>query len=185
MTLFEYISVAVSIVLALSIARIVDGLRASFDPGRRYWIHATWVVIKLFNPIIFWWGFWSLREVSWNFLGFTLILLWPIGLYLQVSSLVTRDPENVPDWRLHFYGQRRWFFGANALLNFLSLFSVYSAGVSNPAATSVALILNIVLSVIAIASDRPVIHGTIVVIIAIITLLAFGVRIYAPIASAV
>ena len=185
MTLFEYVSVAVSIVLALSIARIVDGLRASFEPDRRYWVHATWVVIKLFNPIIFWWGTWSLREASWNFLGFSLLLAWPIGLYLQISSLVTRDPESVLDWRSQFYDQRRWFFGANALLNMLSLVSPFSVGASHSLHVGVALALNAVLSVVAFASDRPSVHGTIVVCIAVLTLLAFAVGAYAPVAAAI
>jgi hypothetical protein len=181
LTFFDYISVAVSIVLALSIARIVDGLRVSFDPNRRYWVHATWVVIKLFNPVIYWWSFWAMREVTWNLLMFTLVLAWPVGLYLQVSSLVTRDPESISDWRLHFYSQRQWFFGANALLNILSLVSGFAVGATNPPQVSAALVLLVVLSVVAIATDRPVVHGIIVVCMAVITVLAFVVRAYAPV----
>jgi len=36
LTLFEYLSVAVSIVLSLSAAQILVNLRAVFDPARRY-----------------------------------------------------------------------------------------------------------------------------------------------------
>ena len=118
MTLFEYITVAISLVLALSVARTVDGLRSSLASGRRYWIHAAWVVVKLTNPMTFWWGIWRFRDSpAWDFPAFMLVLAWPVVLYLQVSSLVTRQPELVSDWRSHFYQQRKWFFGANLCLN--------------------------------------------------------------------
>jgi len=39
MTLFEYISVAVSIIIALTIAEGLRGLRSALDSSRRYSIH--------------------------------------------------------------------------------------------------------------------------------------------------
>lgn len=63
MTFFEYITVAVSIVLALAVARSIDGLRSALESNRRYWVHFAWVVIKLCNPIIFWWGIWGYRDL--------------------------------------------------------------------------------------------------------------------------
>ena len=43
MTLFEFLSVAVSIVLALGLTRLVHGLRLTVDPKTRYWVHCGYV----------------------------------------------------------------------------------------------------------------------------------------------
>ncbi len=75
MTFFEYITVAISLVLALAVARTVDGVRSSLTTDRRYWVHAVWVAIKLTNPMSFWWFIWRYRDVeTWNFVAFALTL---------------------------------------------------------------------------------------------------------------
>ena len=68
MSEFEFISVGVSIVLALSVARLLEGLRDSFDPSRRYWIHSLWLVNKLVNTLLLYWGAWVYRDLGdWGF----------------------------------------------------------------------------------------------------------------------
>jgi hypothetical protein len=47
MTLFEYLSVAVSLVLALGLTHLLANLRAVVEPTRRYSVHALWVVYLL------------------------------------------------------------------------------------------------------------------------------------------
>ena len=59
MTLFEYISVAISIIIALTIAEGLRGLQSALDESRRYGIHVLWVFIKLANPIVYWWSIWG------------------------------------------------------------------------------------------------------------------------------
>ena len=49
MTLFEYLTVAVSIVLGLAAARLLDALPHILAKGRRYWVHATFAGLCLFN----------------------------------------------------------------------------------------------------------------------------------------
>lgn len=39
MELFEYLTAAVSIVLALAVVRLVEGLRPALGAERRYWVH--------------------------------------------------------------------------------------------------------------------------------------------------
>jgi hypothetical protein len=41
MTLFEYMSVAMSLIVALTFAEGLRGLRSALDPERRYWVHAA------------------------------------------------------------------------------------------------------------------------------------------------
>ena len=115
MTLFEYISVAFSIVLSLGAASLLRELRSVFAPDRRYWVHATWVVAVLFLHAVAWWALWSFSAVeSWTFLTFLLVLLQPGLLYL-LASLLVGDAASAESWREHFFRVRRWFFSVRAI----------------------------------------------------------------------
>jgi hypothetical protein len=118
MTLFEYVTVAISIIVALTIAEGLRGLQSTLDASRRYGVHVAWVFIKLANPVIYWWSTWRLRDLSeaWNMGTFTFALIIPSIMYLQLHSLVSDSPNQIHDWRKHFYKQRRWFFGLHILL---------------------------------------------------------------------
>src|SRR3990172_5879526 len=103
MTLFEYVTVAVSIVLSFGVVRLLDGLRWAALPGRRYGVHLLWIPTKLLNHALYWWGLWALREaVAWNVASFLWILLFPRTLYLQSTALVTTQPETVLSCRAPF-----------------------------------------------------------------------------------
>lgn len=120
MTQFEYLSVAVSIVLSLSVAHILVNIRAVFSPERRYWVHAVWVVIALFTHLLIWWGFWSYREVeSWNLATFTMLLVNPGILFVGSAALVLENPDS--DWDSHFFRVRRSFFTAFGCIPAVSL----------------------------------------------------------------
>jgi hypothetical protein len=111
MTHFEFISVGVSIVLALSAARLLAALPHVLAPGRRYWIHAMWSLALLFAHMDFWWTIWIYREIDpWTFTGFAVVMLTPALLFLTVSSLVSDSPMTIASWRTHFYAKHRVFF---------------------------------------------------------------------------
>jgi hypothetical protein len=119
-TLFEYLSVAVSIVLSLSVSHILLNLRAVFSPERRYWVHAVWVVVALFTHVLLWWGFWSYRQVeSWNLATFAILLLNPGILFVGSAALVLENPDR--SWDAHFFRVRRSFFAAFACIPAVSL----------------------------------------------------------------
>ena len=111
MTQFEFISVAVSIVLALSAARLLGALPHLLAPGRRYWVHALWAANLLPMHLGFWWAIWNYREIDpWTFRGFAAVMLTPALLYLAVSTLVSDSPAAIESWRTHFYARHRIFF---------------------------------------------------------------------------
>ncbi len=124
MTLFEYLSVAFSIVLSLAAVRLLSGLSVAFAPERRYWPHAMWIVFALLTSALVWWNFWSFREVSWNFFEFLLVLLAPALIYLQAAALVPENPSLVRSWREHFFTARKRLFVA------LGSFFLLAAGIS-------------------------------------------------------
>jgi hypothetical protein len=116
MTLFEYLSVAFSIVLSLAAVRLLSGVSVSFVPERRYWPHVTWVLIVLLMSAMVWWNFWSFKDVTWNFVRFLLTLFVPASIYLQAAALVPDNPGTVQSWREHFFAARKRFFVALASL---------------------------------------------------------------------
>ena len=114
MTLFEYLSVAFSIVLSLAAVRLLSGASVSFAKAKRYWPHTMWVMFALLTSAMVWWNFWSFESVSWNFARFLLTLLVPATMYLQAAALVPESPGNVESWREHFFSARVRFFVALA-----------------------------------------------------------------------
>ncbi len=116
MTLFEYLSVGYSIVLSLTIVRLLGGLPAALASDRRYWVHVAWIGIVLIRSLLFWWSFWSYHEVAaWNFFSFALVLLVPGLLYIMAAALIPDSPSSVGSWQAHFYAVHRRFFTILAL----------------------------------------------------------------------
>ena len=117
MTLFEYLSVAVSIVLSLSAAQILANLRAVLHPPRRYWVHTLWVVHMLLIHVVLWWGFWAYRDVeSWNLGYFGLVLLNPALLFVCSNALVVSQSSDETSWEEHFFSVRKSFFVVRGLI---------------------------------------------------------------------
>jgi hypothetical protein len=117
MTLFEYLSVSISIVLSLSAAQLLGNLREVFDPTKRYWVHALWVVEVLWLHVIYWWSLWAYRDAqSWNLISFASILLTAGLLFVCSSALAPTYSRNVSSWEEHFFTVRPWFFAAQSLL---------------------------------------------------------------------
>ena len=117
MNLFEHVAVAYSMVLSFGVVRLLDGVRPALVPGRRYWIHAVWLVQKLLNYAFYWWGFVVFREgIAWTAASFLWMLLVPSLLLLQATALVTNNPGAVHSWRDHFFGIRSWFFSVDLVV---------------------------------------------------------------------
>ena len=115
MTLFEYLTAAVSIVLALAVVRLVEGLRPAFAPERRYWVHWGWVIGKIMSCLTFWWILWGVHgQVDWNFPYFAFVFIGPIIIYVQASILVPQN-SNVASWREYFLSVHRPFYVAQVL----------------------------------------------------------------------
>jgi hypothetical protein len=114
-TLFEFLSVAISIVLALSAGQLLSSFREVFDPTRRFWVHATWVVHLLLLHVFTWWSLWAFRDVHWTLATFGIILLPPVILFVCSSALVPSNASSVTSWEEHFFRVRGWFFAVRSL----------------------------------------------------------------------
>lgn len=112
---FSYLSVLISIVLALGMTRVLQGLGEMLQARshrRVYWVHALWVLNIFLFLVIGWWVFYRWRfEQNWTFFLFVFVLISPTVLYLCSLLLFPREGDmSVRDYKTHFYANHRAFF---------------------------------------------------------------------------
>ena len=113
---FEYLSVLISIILALGMTRVLAGVGEMLQARSRrriYWVHAVWIVNLFLYLVIAWWIFYRWRDQQpWDFYLFLFVLISPTILYLASLLLFPReaDVETIIDYKTHYYANHRAFF---------------------------------------------------------------------------
>lgn len=114
---FSYLSVLISIVLALGMTRVLAGIGEMLQASSRrgiYWVHAVWVLNLFLYLVIAWWLFYRWRtEQNWTFFLFCFVLISPTILYLAAMLLFPPEEssnKSREDYRAHFYANHRDFF---------------------------------------------------------------------------
>ncbi len=113
---FEYLSVLISIILALGMTRVLGGVGEMLQARshrRIYWMHAIWIINLFLYLVIAWWIFYRWRNLeSWRFLLFVFVLISPTLLYLASLLLFPRegDIDAAIDYKTHYYSNHRAFF---------------------------------------------------------------------------
>jgi hypothetical protein len=83
---FSYLSVLISIVLALGMTRVLAGVGDMLQARshrRIYWVHAVWIVNLFLYLVVAWWIFYRWRtQQTWTFFLFVFVLISPTILYL-------------------------------------------------------------------------------------------------------
>jgi hypothetical protein len=111
MTIFEYISVAASLVLALAIGNILSASSDILDRNRRDWLHVTWCVLAVLLGLGQWLALWRLNTPeNWTSLQFFSVMLSVMIIYGMTHVLVTKRPEQVEDWSVHLVSMTRPLF---------------------------------------------------------------------------
>ncbi len=166
MTIFEYLMVMVSVVLALALAQLLRGITEIVTNPNRYWIHTAWVAMMVLFVIQFWWAYWDFNVVSnWTLLTFLYVLLSPILLFLATYMLLPVHRSEDTDWQVHFFAIRFWLF---LTLIGISLFSTFvswiflGTSLLHPYRVFQALIFT--LAVVGLISKRQKVHGPLVVL---------------------
>lgn len=120
MSRFEYLSVLVSIVIALGLSEVTISWGRVFQRRIKmhaYWLHVFWSLFSLFLMVQFWWGFWRYRTIEdWSLGALLLTLTVVITLTLCALMLVprARDAEGV-DSRQVYFDNAKSFFSLGAL----------------------------------------------------------------------
>jgi hypothetical protein len=178
LTQFEFFAVAVSIILALGMSRLLDGVLPSLQSFRHYWVHFLWVIQKLINHIMWWWGTWAANSFEWNLAWFFWSLAGPIVLYLQATALVTTAPNDIESWEEHFFSIRRWFFAGNIALCVVLLLGRFATPINVLPSVTIGLIALASIAVIGITTDNRRVHGFLVVLALSIQVLGLGASMF-------
>jgi hypothetical protein len=116
MNAFEYLSVLISIILALGMTRVLGGVGEMLQARSRrriYWVHVIWIFNVFIYLVIAWWIFYRWRnQQTWTFFLFVFVLVSPTVLYLASLLLFPRESDvNLAiDYKTHYYANHRAFF---------------------------------------------------------------------------
>ena len=177
MSHFEFISVAVSLIYALILAKLLGAVPVTLKSDRRYWIHTVWLVNLLLAAVGSWWNTWPLRDVEWTPTAFFAVLSFPAVFYLRAAVLLGDDPRAVTAWRDHFYATRRAFFLLQVIGSInLAVSNWIITGISPDRTLIFVGVVGSVSAAVGVLSASPRIHG----IIAVMMLLIFAYAPYAP-----
>ena len=120
MTLFEFVSVMISIVLGLSLTRSLVGVANLARESRlvsTFAPHTIWVITLILAHFLQWWAVWDLRAVEWNYARFLVALAPPLMLFFATSLVFPGAPGGaVVDLEEYFFQIRRWLMLSYACL---------------------------------------------------------------------
>lgn len=176
MSQFEFVSVAVALLYAIAIGRLLAALPELFERERGYWITQGWAIYLVLFVISAWFGFWDWRDFTFTPGTFLGALAPPAFVIVRVELLCGRASREIADYRAHFYAIRVPFF-AVGLVSMLFLFFSPWVGGQVPFWTFTAFhvlgLAAVVVWVAGIVSDHPTLHAGLVVFQVIGTLAQF------------
>jgi hypothetical protein len=135
MNAFEYLSVLISIILALGMTRVLAGVGEMLQARSRrhiYWVHAVWIVNLFLYLVIAWWIFYRWRsQQEWTFFLFVFVLISPTILYLASILLFPSESaaDQSIDYKTHYYANHRAFFFLLSMFTLVDIFDTLLKGV--------------------------------------------------------
>lgn len=143
MSLFEFVLVMVSLVLALGVTHLLREIASIVrhrDTLGVHWIPLAWIATLFLYSVSYWWALWDFQSLSWTFPGYFFLLVAPTLLYIAISLLVSADVAG-PGASLidSFERVRAPFFGLMAVFQILVTWDGWVFGVE-PAWNSLRLL---------------------------------------------
>ena len=126
MTIFEYLATAASIVLALSVSRLIAASSHVFSVPGRDWLFVSFFLQIFLTNLLVWWNLWELHTIqAWTFPLFLLFIGSPLTLYFTSHLVLDKEPEKVKDWRVQFEKKRVPMFVTLVLVNVIGTIRHY------------------------------------------------------------
>ncbi len=111
---FTYVRTVVSIIVGLSISRLLTGLARFVQHPRQQKIfpaHIAWVFFMLIYVIHFWWWEFRLENVRWTFAIYCFVALYASVLFFSCTLLFPDTIGEYDGFSDYFISRRAWFFG--------------------------------------------------------------------------
>jgi hypothetical protein len=127
MTQFEFLSVFISIVLALGVSGILSGWGDQIrfrEMVKQYFLHTVWSILYLLIAIQAWWGLWRVSDrTEWTFFD-NLLFIFPFLLLALLAYVLTPSISNGQrDIKAYYYGNAQWIFGIGAIYIVVQIFN--------------------------------------------------------------
>jgi len=169
--LYQHVRVIISIILGLSIARLLNGVAGFVQhPWREqvWWVHLGWVGWMLVSVIGFWWWEFRLAEVPhWTFETYVFVFVYASIYFLLCTLLFPTDMAEYRGFQHYFTSRRGWFFGLLAASFLMDIVDTWLKGTQHLQAFGIEYPIRIacalVLCAAAIRIARPAFHGALVV----------------------
>ena len=133
--LYLHVRVLISIILGLSVTRLLGGLAQFMGQSNRHrvsWIHLGWVAWVLFNVAAFWWWEFRLSQVThWTFALYLFVIAYASMFFLQAALLFPNDIEGYDGYGDYFLARRAWFFGIFAATEAMDVVDTLIKGVEH------------------------------------------------------
>lgn len=113
MGLFEFVTVMVSMILALCLGHLLRNASFLARTDRDINHHLPyylWSLVLLLTVVNHWWSLWDLRDLNWNYGSFLYILVAPILITFATGLFTPIQPnQGAIDLQAHFSRIRRTF----------------------------------------------------------------------------
>jgi len=145
MSIFEFVLVTVSLIMALGITLLLRHIAAVIRYRKSielYWVALTWMALQFVTVTWVWWSLWDFAAVEWTYPRFFYLLAGPTLHFIAISMLVSTDVskpnasliENFSSIRVPFMlvlsafqvfvALDGWVFGVEPLWNSLRVLQV-------------------------------------------------------------
>ena len=166
MSLFEYLSIAFSLVFSFAAVRLLGGLPHAMAQNRWYWVHLAAILLLLVRVMGVFWALWSYQEVIWSFPKFMLVMTIPGTLYFMCVTMVPENPGNIMSWYDYYYSVRvRYYAGMClfALAIVVSTTVLLNMPWDHPA--RIAHLLFFIIGVVGVSTANPRVHEGIAIVL--------------------
>ena len=125
MSIFEFISVAISIILGLAIARLLSAaidLISHRESVTLHWVPLTWAFVMFSLLVIFWWQLFGANQFreEWTFVDFLLAIACTVSMYIACGLILPRQWSDYEiDLYEYFSRDGRWGVAAYSLFYLL------------------------------------------------------------------